>query len=1038
MSNGVRERIGDYEILEIIGDGAQGKVYRAQFVGSEGPAKAAPDGIVALKVMRFAGDEEGKRERFHEQAERLTSLSHTSIVRYHECQTWHPGEWDEAEMLAMEYLSGQTLDERLKDHPAGMPWPQVKGIFESCLAGLIYAASRGLVHRDIKPSNIFLTDTGEVKLIDFDIARHEESSQASTVGWKGTFDYMSPDFVTVEGFRGDEQSDVFSLAVCFYQTLTGKLPFEPLGNGAHIGYMNRWHAATPRDPSFKPGVYRVLSHCRDFVRKGLQVDRAQRFQSFSEMLTALEKIRCRVVEHKGKESYELVEVLGRGGFGEVFKAIRKSDGKTVAVKYLYASQQSERFIKEALILRKYTSPALVQYLDFIEFKTLAGDKQFFLVLEFLDGMPAWTLRNRIKANRAGLPAREALQLFSRYLLALQMLHENPSPIIHIKPGNLYAPDGHPEEAKIFDLGVARDVSGTATTGSVPGTIDYMAPEFVQSGMERGSPQSDLYAIGLCLYEALTGKPAYERLPPDLNSAWLKYQQRSANPPPVDYNLPVFSYCPRLQEIVAKALAHDPRRRYATARDMRSDLDAVFESLPEQDAPTVEVEHTMATLPVGVGAAQAAPAPAGPAAVELEKAPVEAPPGVDVRDLETPQTAPRAAAPRGGRGVWLKLAAASLAGVVLAGAGWGAWRYVQERAGDERRLALATAENRRLSAERLQKETALRVAQDKAQRDQAESARLDAEKRAADQEKARIAAEAKAAADKARLEAELKAAQDKMNKDSDEKARLEVEKKAAELKAAQEAQARLDAERKAAELKAAQEKPAALDAPRTPPAPVAVPAPTPPAAGGTVAGGAAKTFAMVKALTLSPDERQIVEALKNGTYDFAPADAALAPKVQDMLAAARSFARSYDVSSLPSDRAKIKLYQARVQRLVQAADGFGATTLGREVREAAWNVMHDRMLADATSLLRGEILRVMPRAQSQARRAFVEVLALSDLSSGGRVAGCPADDPLRKAVSDFFSERYFHKGLLETVPGEFSGLEERVPWIKALFDNRRGG
>jgi len=598
MSENGKERIGDYELLALIGDGAQGRVYRARCVTDTLPHVRQGE-EVALKVVRVAGEDEKLRLKFQEQAEILRRLSHTHIVSYRDCFVWHAGEWDEAQCLVMELLEGEPLSNRLKNAKNGLPWPQVESIFEQCLAGLIHARERGITHRDIKPSNIFITKDGQAKLIDFDIARRDDSGQMSTAGWKGTFDYMAPDFITINGFRGDEVSDIFSLGVCFYQALTGALPYEPLGETAHIGYLNRWRHASVPSPSFRPGVFRVLSSAKAVIAKCLTVRREERYPSFTALLEDFRKIRYRRLRHKNKEEYELQAVLGRGGFGEVFKARRVSDGLPVAVKYLFAEKQSERFLREAKILHQYPHPNLVKYVDFMVLKGTGGEKQYFLVMEFLEGMPGWTLRHRIK-NEGGLDVAEVVPLFSNYLGALQFLHNSARPIIHrdIKPGNLYAPMGQPDKAKIFDLGVARDVSGTVTVGGVPGTLDYMAPEFAEAGGDRGSPQSDLYALGLCLYEALTGKPVFDRLPTDLNSAWVAFQDRIRKPPQIAFDAEVFARYPRLKQVITRALSEKPAQRHADAVEMRAALEDALRPesvLPEHDDLFDAGEMTVATL-----------------------------------------------------------------------------------------------------------------------------------------------------------------------------------------------------------------------------------------------------------------------------------------------------------------------------------------------------------------------------------------------------------------------------------------------------------
>ncbi len=609
MGENGKDRIGDYELISLIGDGAQGRVYRARCVSDALPHVRLGE-EVALKVVRITGEDEKLRLKFQEQAEILRRLSHNHIVSYRDCFAWHAGEWDESQCLVMELLEGEPLNERLKKASTGLPWPQVEEIFEQCLAGLIHARERGITHRDIKPSNIFITKEGLAKLIDFDIARRDDSGQMSTAGWKGTFDYMAPDFISINGFRGDEASDIFSLGVCFYQALTGALPYEPLGETAHIGYLNRWRNNAAPSPSYRPGVFRVLSNAKAFVAKSLAAKREERYATFASMLEDFRKIRYRRIRHKNKDEYELLAVLGRGGFGEVFKARRVSDGMLVAVKYLFSEKQSERFIKEAKILQQYPHPNLVKYVDFMVLEGTAGEKQFFLVMEFLEGMPAWTLRHRLK-NEGRLDVAEAVPLFANYLSALQFLHGSARPIIHrdIKPGNLYAPMGQPDKAKIFDLGVARDVTGTVTVGGVPGTLDYMAPEFAEAGGDRGSPQSDLYALGLCLYEALAGKPVFERLPTDLNSAWVAFQDRIRKPPPIAFDAEAFVQYPRLRLVLTGALAEKPQNRFGSAADMRAALENALK--PEavhaaHDDAFDAGEVTMATFTGGSHAAEAEP------------------------------------------------------------------------------------------------------------------------------------------------------------------------------------------------------------------------------------------------------------------------------------------------------------------------------------------------------------------------------------------------------------------------------------------------
>ncbi len=594
MNGPARDKIGDYEILEAIGQGSRGRVFKAKCVATNNP-RIAKDQVVSLKVLHLPGQDARDADRFKEQAEVLCHLAHPNIIKYLDVFVWRPGEWDEVRCLVTELLEGETLDDRIKKCPQGLEWAEVKVYFQQATAALAFARASGVLHRDIKPSNIFLTKDGAVKVFDFDIVRKDEDGQQSTAAWKGTFDYMAPDFLTVQHFRGDEQSDIFSLGICFYEALTGKLPFEPLTKGAHVAYLNRWFSGEkPPEPSFRPAIFRVLTNARRFVEKCIHPQREQRFATFAQVEEELGRIHYRRIKHDEKEEYEIQSVLGRGGFGEVFFARRLRDGMKVAVKHLFAQKQSERFLREAKMLQRCEHPHICRYIDFFVIKSTT-EEQYYLVLEYLEGMPAAALRYRIK-KEGQLPVDEAVPLFINYLRALQFLHEGKKPIIHrdIKPTNLYAPRGRPDQARIFDLGVARDVTGTVTYGGVPGTLDYMAPEFAKPGADRGSAQSDLYALGLCLYEAVCGKPAFEKLPTELNTAWTEFQRRASTRRDLNFDAPVFKENPRLAAAIRKATAPDPEDRFASAREMIRDLELVI-GISSADAEAATMV-TSATAP----------------------------------------------------------------------------------------------------------------------------------------------------------------------------------------------------------------------------------------------------------------------------------------------------------------------------------------------------------------------------------------------------------------------------------------------------------
>jgi serine/threonine-protein kinase len=1003
QDGGNKERIGGYEILSVLGDGAQGKVYKAR-VAEPGDTGLAPDSLVALKVLHFSGDDDSKKERFHESAKQLCALEHPAIVRYHSAQTWHVGEWDEAHLLAMEFIDGETLADRIKRSPNGLPWPVVKEWFEACLDALIYAAGQGLIHRDLKPANLFLSTSGGIKIIDFDIARHEGSAQASTVGWKGTFDYMAPDFVTVPGFRGDERSDVFSLMVCFYQALTGALPFPALGDGAHIGYLNRWHNPADLLPNFRHGAFRVLYRAREFVRAGLAVNRDQRLAGFGAMREELGRLHYRTLEHKDKDTYDLVDLLGRGGFGEVFKGVRRRDGHLVAIKYLYAAQQSDRFIKEAKIVQKYAHDALVRYEDFIEMAGSGGDRQFFLVLEYLDGMPGATLRGRIKQAPNGMPPLEVLVLFRRYLEGLQFLHENPHPIIHrdLKPGNLYAPVENPGAGKIFDLGIARDVTGTATSGGVPGTLDYMAPEFGREGGGRGSPQSDLYALGLCLYEALTGRMVFPRLPVDLSTAWRQFSDRAARPPPADFSAPLFQAVPVLREIILRAIDPDPAKRYARAADLRAALEAVERdlttgriTLPE---PSFEADVTLSTAPRPPPPPSVAPHGGVPSAPPSEVARAEEQiEAVLDRQGATGFAAKGRAAKIGSRLVLPGLMAAGLVVVALAAVLAWRWRAAAtarpELADDMTSIAAVPVVPVSVTPPPM----APAPAPDLPVPVAAESAPVPAKPVAPPPV---VPPASVAAAPEPAVPAPSPAATPPA-------------------------------------VKPAVSEPAAV--------PILAPilAPIKPASAGDArVASPSKTPALAPPASpldaFSPAERAVLDAVEKRQFDAVISDPVLAGRMAKLFVAARRLKEPFDLLGVPANRSRIPLYQGLVATDLWNEVEHIEGPFGVALRQRVWLVIRDRLVQDIKKqLLSGKILQQSTSSQASIRRVYLYILTKVDYSTGGQVRACEPADPLRQSVELFFNNNYFSRDLLTPAPRERDQTwEKQIPWLARLFAARR--
>jgi serine/threonine-protein kinase len=208
------ERIGRYEILDELGRGAMGVVYKARDtkIGRE----------VAIKTIRLSdkvdpSEVTALRERLFREAQSAGRLSHPGIVTIYDIE-----EEDDLAYISMELVDGRTLEALISGGETG-ELPFVGRVIRLAAAALDYAHSRDIVHRDIKPANLMITPDTRVKITDFGIARISSSQLTQTGTVMGTPSYMSPE--QVKGDPLDGRSDQFSLAVIAYEMLTGQKPF---------------------------------------------------------------------------------------------------------------------------------------------------------------------------------------------------------------------------------------------------------------------------------------------------------------------------------------------------------------------------------------------------------------------------------------------------------------------------------------------------------------------------------------------------------------------------------------------------------------------------------------------------------------------------------------------------------------------------------------------------------------------------------------------------------------------------------------------
>jgi serine/threonine protein kinase len=272
------ERIGRYEILAKIGEGAMGVVYRAH--------DPVLNRDVAVKTITAGrGEDETLRKRFQREARAAAQLSHRNIVTVFEL-----GEHDEQLFMAMELLEGTDLRQAI--HSGELSLPRRFEILEKICEGLSFAHANDIVHRDLKPANIHLGRDGSVKIMDFGLARFGGSSMTRTGMVMGTPHYMSPE--QVRGGKADARSDVFALGALAYELLTGRKPFD--AETMHAVLFKVMQEEPPPAQQIFPQLPPVIIQV---VEKALAKDPAERFADAGGMLKAVRKARQAVATGKG-------------------------------------------------------------------------------------------------------------------------------------------------------------------------------------------------------------------------------------------------------------------------------------------------------------------------------------------------------------------------------------------------------------------------------------------------------------------------------------------------------------------------------------------------------------------------------------------------------------------------------------------------------------------------------------------------------------------------------------------------------------------
>ncbi len=210
---------GLYRVESLIGTGGMANVYKAVVVAQNGPVPAGTE--VAVKVLRqeLMHDPDLVR-RFKNESKAISLLNHPNIVKVYDVSVS-----DNLQYIVMEYVDGMTLREYLNERGGKLTSRETVHFISQILKALDHAHRNGVVHRDIKPQNIMLLDNGQLRMMDFGIARVSRAENQLTGGKAmGSVHYISPE--QAKGEETDRKSDIYSVGVMMYEMLSGKLPFD--------------------------------------------------------------------------------------------------------------------------------------------------------------------------------------------------------------------------------------------------------------------------------------------------------------------------------------------------------------------------------------------------------------------------------------------------------------------------------------------------------------------------------------------------------------------------------------------------------------------------------------------------------------------------------------------------------------------------------------------------------------------------------------------------------------------------------------------
>lgn len=523
------KKIGSYEITDRVGQGGMAVVYKALQPSLNRP--------VAIKVLsqKLARARE-MVERFNRESLIIARLTHPNIIHVIDRGITHNG----MPFFVMDFVEGTTLAKRVGE--PGFDLNKKLDILVQICKALGYAHKNGVIHRDVKPANILIDVEGNALVSDFGIAqfygdgvKQEDRTEEGVV--MGTLAYMSPEQKL--GSRDvTAASDLYSLGVIAYELMTAT---KPLG---------RFKPPSSIDPGVPPLLEEVILKC-------LETDPKDRYASAEEVRDRLLKLLGGAHLHEARKEealqsvpesrFVLVDVIKEDRYGAVYLVEDKSDNHLMVVKKVRRPRR--QFLDRAVLTSRRHENLVAVY-------GVSEDAKYrSLVMEYVSG---GNLKERLVK---GHPWPEVLQIARQICAGLAFAHRNGAIHGNLRPSNVLITESG--QVKIGDFGLEEHYQDRPS-----------AENWYASPGEKRSHQADLYAVGVIMYEMLTGTLPIWRQGKPVRGEEVKFL-------PLD-----------LWEMLSKLLVRDRDQRYRSAEQPMAVMEALLLGVEDDPSTLIRSGHSL--------------------------------------------------------------------------------------------------------------------------------------------------------------------------------------------------------------------------------------------------------------------------------------------------------------------------------------------------------------------------------------------------------------------------------------------------------------